>query len=395
MAKKKILILRWAGSSYDSLGGLLELVARRFNEQGLDVILFAADGPEWPQQLLTLLRQGEIAFALTMSGIGAATLLDGKLLWDVVQVPLFNWCCDHPCYYPVRHVIRSQHLLHGYVFPDHARYSLAHFRANGAAYAVHLGIPPRSIFGNAPVPAAERNGRILFTKTGKDTNAIEASWRGYVPEIAHILFCAAEELLHRPTADFIPVLQQISEPRGLFFNGNSNVAMFLLGQLDPYIRYRRANMLMRWLLQHPIDVFGSGWEHLDWDGAKARYQGPLTWRTMLDRLPAYSGCLSINPLVEESVHDRVFFALAAAVPPVSDSNAFSRTNMPGLEPYAFRFTQNQVVQAVDAVLADPVTAIGRTEEAWQALEQPFSLRRSASQIVQFVAAHRLNSSVGL
>ncbi|HEX2941882.1 MAG TPA: hypothetical protein VHO91_12615 [Rhodopila sp.] len=394
MAKKKILILRWAGSAYDSLGGLLELVAQRFNEQGLDVILFGADGTEWPQRLLSILRQGDIAFALTMSGIGADMMVDGKLVWDAVQVPLFNWCCDHPCYFPARHVIRSRYLLHGYVFPDHARYSVTHFRANGVAYAVHLGIPPRSVFASAPRPPNARNGRILFTKTGKDTNTIEANWRGFVPDVGHILFSAAEELLHRPTADFLPVLQQISESRGLFFSGDSSVAMFLLGQLDPYIRFRRANMLMQWLLQHPIDVFGTGWDHLNWDGAAARYQGPLTWRDMMERLPSYAGCLSTNPLVEESVHDRVFFALAAGVPPISDSNAFTRANMAALEPYVFRFTQDHVVRAVDAVLANPAAAIANTEETCRALEQPFGLRRSASQIVQFVAAHRLNAPAG-
>ena len=58
----RVLILRWAGSAYDSLGGLLELTAQELMAQGFDVTLFAADGPDWPQQLLPVLRQGGFSF---------------------------------------------------------------------------------------------------------------------------------------------------------------------------------------------------------------------------------------------------------------------------------------------------------------------------------------------
>jgi hypothetical protein len=42
----KVLILRWAGSAYDSLGGLLELVAAEFAARGLTAVMFSPDGPE-------------------------------------------------------------------------------------------------------------------------------------------------------------------------------------------------------------------------------------------------------------------------------------------------------------------------------------------------------------
>ncbi|HEY1414119.1 MAG TPA: hypothetical protein VGF36_18380, partial [Rhodopila sp.] len=105
-------------------------------------------------------------------------------------------------------------------------------------------------------------------------------------------------------------------------------------------------------------------------------------------------CLSINPLVEESVHDRVFFALAAGVAPISDGNGFARANLPRLEPYRFVFTGDRIEQAVEAVLANPDDAIARTEESWQALAEPFGMRRAARQIVQFAMFHSLNAPIG-
>jgi hypothetical protein len=390
----KILILRWAGSAYDSLGGLLELIAAEFATRGFTAVMFAADGPEWPRRLVQVLDEADFAFALTMSGIGADLTVNGTLVWEATKVPLFNWNCDHPCYFPSRHVVRNRFLMHGYVFPDHARYSITHLKPNGSAFAVHLGIPPRSLFPAAPLPLQSRNGRIVFTKTGADINRIEATWRSYVPELQAVVFAAAEALFHRSTADFMPVLREIGEPVGLFLDGDNQLTMMLIREIDAYIRYKRANLVMDAILRFPVDVFGSGWEHIKWDGAQARLHGVKPWRMMIEDLPRYVGCLSTNPLIEESVHDRVFFALSAGVVPISDGSSFSRTHMPALEPYAFSFTRERIEQAVEAVLAGPAEAIEHTETTWRDLAVRFGMQRSARQIVQFAALHGLNARCG-
>lgn len=388
----RILILRWTGSAYDVLGGLLEQTAQEMAAMGHQVILFTAGGQDWPNRLAVLLQEGDIAFALSMSGIGIDFVLQGKgLLWEATKVPIFNWSCDHPCYFPSRHGIRSRFLLHGYVFPDHAHYNIRHLNPNGMAFGVHIGMPPRSMFAGAPLPLAERNGRIIFSKSGADTNAIEAGWRERAPVLRQILFDAAEELFHRSTAEFVPVLQRVGERQGLLLDGNNELTLTLIRELDAYIRYRRGNLVMQTLLGYPVDVFGTGWDHIAWGGARAVFLGALGWRNTLQQLPAYLGCLSINPLVEQSVHDRVFFALSAGVVPVTDGNAFSRAHIPGLDRYCFDFTPERISQAVDALLADPAEALARTEAARQALTPNFTMRRAAEQIVQFAALHGGNA----
>jgi hypothetical protein len=112
---------------------------------------------------------------------------------------------------------------------------------------------------------------------------------------------------------------------------------------------------------------------------------------MIALLPSYLGCLSTNPLVDGSVHDRSFFALAAHVTPVADSNAFSRRHMPRLERYAFRFDAPSIRAAIDALLADPAGALAATEVSWSALEQKFSMRQSARRIAAHVGLASLNA----
>jgi hypothetical protein len=99
-------------------------------------------------------------------------------------------------------------------------------------------------------------------------------------------------------------------------------------------------------------------------------------------------------LIDESVHDRVFFALGAGVVPLSDSNAFWRAHMPALAPYGFDFTRERIEQAVEAALAAPADAIARTDDTWRALQAPFGLRRSAAQIVRAVEMFGLNFAFG-
>ena len=388
-----ILILRGTSSAYDFIGGMLGLVAQEMEALGQRVVSFSTDELGWSRRLADLLQQEPFDFALTMSGIGVAAAPPGKvLIWEAANVPLFNWNCDHPCYYPPRHGVRNRFVLHGYVFPDHAHYNIRHLNPNGMAFAVHIGMPPRHLFPGAPLPLSERNGRIIFSKSGRDPNVIEADWRKRMPLFRDILFAAGEELLHRSTADFVPVLQRIAEQYGVLLNGNSELTLSLLQDLDSYVRFRRGDMVMHALLNHPVDVFGTGWDHVRRDGARAVFHGAIPWQAAaIERLPHYLGCLSVNPLVELSVHDRVFFALAAGVTPVSDGNAFARTLMPGLLPYSFDFTPERIAAAADALLADPAEAMARTEAAWQALSRDFAMRRAAVQIMQFATLQEANA----
>lgn len=388
----KVLILQWTGSAYDALGGQLQLISQALAAEDFQPEMFVVNEPDWINRLVAELAKGGFAFALTMSGIGVDIRgKSGRLLWEAVKVPLFNWNCDHPCYFPAHHAIRDRFLLHGYVFPDHARYNIRYLNPNGAAFAVHIGMPPRSAFPGAPLPAGRRNGRIMFAKSGRDTDPIEARWNTNVPVARDIMFEAAEALFHRSTADFVPMLQLICERHGVLLDGNSELALALIRELDVYIRFKRGNLLVRTLLRHPVDVYGTGWEHLSEDNSATRFLGAAKWDDMMSQLPNYLGCLSMNPLVERSVHDRVFYGLAAGVAPSSDSNAFSRDHTPALECYNFTFTRERIEQALDTLLADPHAALDRAEATYQALSAEFTMRHAVRKIAQLAVLRTTNA----
>jgi hypothetical protein len=141
----------------------------------------------------------------------------------------------------------------------------------------------------------------------------------------------------------------------------------------------------------PVDVYGAGWEHVDQETGQVRFHGPAEWRTLTGLLPGYLGCLTINPLVEHSVHDRSFFALAANVTPLGDSNIFSRAQLPALEGFTFRFDPASVRAAVETLFADPAAAMALTEQAWLQVRERFSLRASLGLILDAAQMVPLNA----
>ncbi|BBK44654.1 hypothetical protein STVA_46740 [Allostella vacuolata] len=387
--ERRVLILHWDASDYDSLRGFLRLAGDELRAMGFAVDEFLLFQDETLRRLRDLLRSTRYAFALGMSGVGSDISVrqeTGRVsLWEAARIPFFNWSCDHVSYLLASHVQRSRYLLQGYVFPDHARFALAHANAKGMAFAAHLGIPDRHLTGLAPKAAAARNGRLLFTKSCGDPGTLEAEWRALPSPKREILFAAAEQLLHANTRDFLPVLQRAAEAQDVFLDGSSRQTIAFLNRLDRYVRIRRTNLVADALRRYPVDIHGKGWEHFRMPAGGAVIHPPIPWPEMMARLPSYLGSVSTHPLVDESVHDRVFTALAAGVVPVSESNEFSRAHMPGLETYAFACSRERVQAAVEALLADPQAAIDRTEQAWRDLMPRFSLRRSMQQIVSFTS----------
>lgn len=386
-----VLILLWDGSAYDSLRALLMLVADELRDEGFAVETLTLFQAGWGEVLQTRLNRGGIAFALGMSGVGCDLRAgDGRLLWEAAGVLFFDWCCDHPCYFPSRHKLQSPFLRHGYVFPDHAAYAARHLGPGAETFAVHIGLPRPALFPGAPLPLRERNGRLLFVKSGADPAATLARWRSLPPPLRDLLPEAADALVRQgATSDALPALRRLGEARGIYLGGASPLALALVREIDAHVRSVRANLVLDALKPYPVDVYGSGWDHVDWTGARAVHCGTLGFGDMNARLPAYLGSVSLNLFVDGSVHDRVTFALAAGVAPLSDANAFWRSRLPALAPFGFAFKPDEVRGAAEALLADPAGALARAETARAGLEADMTLRHSVRAIAA-IARFRLS-----
>jgi hypothetical protein len=376
------LILVPSGA-YGSLGYVLQDLGHAFQKLGRPVIEVDASRSDWTEQLLKAIGQG-VAFGVGISGIGVdleVRLIDGgkARLWSQVTTPFFSWHCDHPTYFSPRHTLSDRWVVHGYVFPDHARFQSEYGRSRSMVSVVHLGYPDLTRYG--PAPSGNSPDRIFFAKSGGDPNAIERHWKAKFPHtICTLLHNAVDALDELGSSAHAQAIARAGQAIGLHIDPASRLGYILIAQIDDYIRQRNATLIAQRLLNRPVDIYGAGWDHLKDQAKRAKFHGPIDFKEMIQRLRTSRVAVSMNPCVNDAAHDRLHFALAAGAIPVSDRNDFIEHHFPSLAPYCFRFTPDSIDAALDHAWADRNQSAQRIAEAAEVSRANFSFDVAAQRI---------------
>ncbi len=371
------------GGSYGMLGALLRNLSHAFRSLGRPVVEIEAHDPEWTVRLLEALGRG-VAFGVGMSGIGIdlevrLTGGDKARLWSQVTTPFFSWHCDHPTYYSPRHTLSDPWIIHGYVFPDHARFQREHGRSTSMVANVHLGFPDLQRY---PKDSADRPvDRILFAKSGSNPAALTQHWRERFPAIiCKLLHDSVDALDELGGHRHVEAVIKAGAAHGIQVDPRSQLGYILIAQVDDYVRHRNATRVVERLLHRPADIYGKGWEHLSAKATHARFHGPVDFDESVRLVRSRRVSVNVNPCVNEAAHDRFHFALAAGAIPVSDHNAFIRTYFPSLAPYGFEFNAASIDQALDRAWADRKLAAQKVADAAAVSAEKFSFTVAARQI---------------
>lgn len=349
-----VLSLSW-NSAYQSVRGLVAHLAAGWRTQGLEMIELDISQQGWIPKLRDLLKERRVRFVLCTSGVGAHIEVEGANIWASIKLPVFSFLLDHPAYYPKHHVSQPVNTVLGYMFEDHALYQHEVVKAHNSVTSLHFGVP------DLPV-AARQDGRprVVFAKTGNAPAALAESWRA-APKLERILRDALDELgLERSgnahVAAFAEILPRVCAARHLYLQPYSQLGRFLFAQLDDYVRRLKSTAMAKALLPFEVDVFGSAWDHIDTDGARAKFHGPVDYATVESQFPGATASLTMNPNIDHSAHDRFFTALGAGIMPVSDGNAYTAKNFPELAPYSFDFRPGSLEAVLERVFAAPERA---------------------------------------
>ncbi len=377
-----ICILSATNSAYLSVRGLLLMAGAELDHLGHEVHIINLEEPDTPARMDALLPRREETIALVMSGIGLEIRTkDGRLFWDVAQIPVFNWNCDHPSYFMRRHRIESRYIVHGYVFPDHAMFNRDHLHANGAAFGTHIGIPDPGFFGARP--AEKRNGRIVFAKSDWNPQKLERAWRAALPpKLFAILFDAIAAAHGKTCSAFPGIICDVAARHLMYLTPGGEIFNAILTRLDNYTRAVRTREVGAVLSNYPVDFIGGGWDDFKAGTRHARFLGAMPFDALRENLGSYLGAASLNPNVDLSVHDRVFAALGASTVPIFDANSFSRENFPRLSRYGFGQSADSIAAAVEAVLDDPAAAQAATTATLAETYPRLSMQRSMQEICE-------------
>jgi hypothetical protein len=370
------VILSLAGSSaYDSLNVLLSMLGRAWTEAGAQILQLNLDKPDWPDTLGRLLRSRRVEFGVCMSGIALEIADRARSLWDEMRFPFFCLHCDHPAYFARRHSGLPHNLVLGYMFRDHALYQRDHVKAGNLVTSIHFGIPD--------LPMAEADmadgPRVVFAKTGNDPRELETSWRAR-PKLETLIRDCLDEVALGPCELYPDAVRRVAAAHGLEVQPFDRLTRFLIVQIDDYVRRRKSTAIVEAIKRFPVDIYGVNWEHIDREGARARFHGGVDYGIVNQAIARATASVTMNPNIELSAHDRFFTALGMGVMPISDTNRFTRENFPGLAPYAFGFGDGSLEAALEQVFARPADALALARSTRAAMLPRFSVSQTARQI---------------
>ena len=371
----EVILSITGASAYDSLNALLAMIGRHWTHAGARLVDVNLSAPGWPDRLSHILGSMRVRFCVSMAGIALEIAEQAKSLWERMRFPVFCLHCDHPAYYGRRHRDLPANVVLCYIFRDHALYQRDHVKAANLVTSIHFGIPDLPVAD----PDMSSGPTVVFAKTGNDPRELEARWRA-MPVLEPLIRDTLDEVGLGPCQLYPDAVHRVAVAHGIEAQPFDRLTSFLIVQIDDYVRRRKSTAIAEAIKKFPVDIYGVQWEHIDQEGAQARFHGGVPYGTVNDAIARATASITMNPNIELSAHDRFFTALGMGVMPIGDANGFIRDNFPGLAPYTFGFDDGSIEAALERVFARPTDAVELARATKKEAMEQFPVSRAAKHI---------------
>jgi hypothetical protein len=194
---------------------------------------------------------------------------------------------------------------------------------------------------------------MVFVKMGQDPAALRAKWAAWPRRLRAVLEDAGAELCSRGTGAIDRTVRACLAAHDLYLEERRDLFYALLTEVDIYVRACRSTAVATALAGLPADVFGPGWEHVNREGARARFHAAVP-ATELEALYADTQYLvNTTPNHDDGVHERVLFGFAAKCCVVSDDNDYSRAGLARVPSYrGFEWHEPALADRLAAIFHD-------------------------------------------
>jgi hypothetical protein len=389
--EKLVLVLSSAGAN-DAMRGQMTAYGDALIASGLSVIQVAAE----PDELRYAAEQaiaGRVAFAVTWLGVGQDLTVNvgperqTQNLWEALEVPLVKIHGDLPAYFSDFHGDVPRNAVNLYVNSE-----FVHFRHRWLPDARTLaGILPALPL--MPVQRSELNisarqqGKLVFLKNGNSPTALEALWREKLPNsVGKLVAAMAHEiapvglkpgLLH--IGDFVAEFLGAS---GIDANPARNLVRFFSAQLDDYLRRLKSQMIAESLMDLPILVQGSLWEHVDFSGRRAQLVPGQGYEASQKIYSDQLGIIDMSPNVDTAPHERVQRAAGAYAGVLTNRQTWLSEKLPGFEDLMFEFTPESIKARASDAIARPKDFVEIGVEFGDRFRAIFTAAEFAGRIVE-------------
>jgi len=358
MTTKIVLALSGRGAN-DAINGMITDYSDAIAAVGLSVVQISLEPAEL-QYAMGQINGGNVAFGLTWLGIGQdlSVNVDGRQtnLWEASRTPLLKLHGDHPAYFAARHSDTPRNSVNFYVASEFIAYRRKWLREARALTAL---LPPMPL---APLEKAEvtsksrRNGKLVFLKNGNDPKQLRTAWQERLPHaVTNLLDELTEQItpvgLKRGPLQIADFVAASLERRGIDPDSARYFIPFFTAQMDDYLRRVKSTMIARSLLDLPIIVQGSNWEHVDFAGRRAQLLPGQDFdhskRIFIDQL----GVIDMSPNLDSGPHERVMRAAGNYSLVLTNHQTWVGESLAGFDDLMFDFNPDSIAARASDVIA--------------------------------------------
>jgi len=351
-----------ADTTGDALGGAGRARKRVLEALGYEFIEMNLNTPGALQRVHGMLQDGGIDFVFTFVGLLSDLVLktkDGDSVgaWFTYGVPFISLQGDSPTYFFDRHLGPRDIGAQVYAFPEHLALRKRLPKVPGL-----MGISP--LHSCNPVPladmdfAAKRQGKILFLKNGNDPKKLVEIWRNALPPQIFKRMMELADYLATNVADTVgndidSLVFTYLQGQGVDIEDCINLRLLFVAQLDDYLRRVKSTMMAEALLDFPIEIHGFNWEHVDFQGRRAKLVPFADFNTSDGLIRNSLAQLDMSPNTELLPHERTARAFDAFTVCLTNEQRFFRDNFSQHADFSFRFEVESLQNKVADVLANP------------------------------------------
>jgi hypothetical protein len=389
--EKLILMFSGAGAN-DAMRGQMSAYGDALIASGLSVVQVTAV-PEELRYAADQAIAGQVAFAVTWLGIGQDLAVEvgpeqaTRNLWEALEVPLIKIQGDLPAYFADFHGDVPRNAVNLY-----ANSEFVHFRHRWLPDARALtGILP-------PVPlmplqrgklniSARQQGKLVFLKNGNSPTELQNLWRERLPKsVGNLISAMAHEitpvglkpgLLH--IGDFVA---EFLDATGIDPDAARDLVRFFTAQLDDYLRRLKSQMIAESLLDLPILVQGSLWEHVDFSRRRAQLVPGQDYEATQQIYCDQLGIIDMSPNVDTAPHERVQRAAGSYAAVLTNRQTWLNEKFPGFEELTFEFDPESIKARASDAIARPGRYIELGIEFGERFRALFPAAEFAARIVE-------------
>ena len=385
------------GNSLQSMGSSYK---EYFNAQGLELTeIDFRDETAAFEMLNHTINSKEIDFAFSYMNYGASLTShdeSGKQhnLWQRLGVPFLSLIGDSPAYFFDLHVCAAPNHARLYGFPEHEtlRKRLPHLTTGyfGAFQSLLLD----TIEYQELDYTAKAGGQLYFLKNGNDPQQLWDSWNVLNGRPLQ----AMRDLASYFAADLAnPAINQIDDiVTGYFSNLGFDLStmtklrLFFIAQLDDYCRRLKSTMMAEALMDFPVHIIGTHWDHLDFAGKRVTHINECNYAESTRLIRDSLGVIDMSPNTGLAPHDRPCRAFGAYTLCVTNEQEFFKQTLPHFQDFSFRFDRESFQDKVADVLANPARSVDIGIEVALAFRQTNSPDAVIRQLIDTAAMIRLD-----